>query len=65
MGDERKTLKHRSGRGLTADLYFWRHSHGIEVDLVFGRGQWLQSVKRGLWVMLGTVLGFGALKVPQ
>ena len=54
---------------MPADRYFWRHNHGIEVDLVFGRGQWLQSVERNLWVMLcilvAYAVAFGALKVPQ
>lgn len=40
-----ETLKHRFNRGLTADLYFWRDNHGVEVDLVFEHGQRLQSVE--------------------
>lgn len=40
-----ETLKHRFNRGLTADLYFWRDNHGIEVDLVFEHGQRLHSVE--------------------
>lgn len=40
-----ETLKHRFNRGLTADLYFWRDKHGIEVDLVFEHGQRLHSVE--------------------
>ena len=40
-----ETLKHRYNRGLTADLYFWRDNHGLEVDLVFERGQQLQAVE--------------------
>jgi len=40
-----ETLKHRFNRGLTADLYFWRDNHGLEVDLVFEHGQQLHSVE--------------------
>ncbi len=40
-----ETLKHRFNRGLTADLYFWRDNHGLEVDLVFEQGQRLQPVE--------------------
>ena len=40
-----ETLKHRFNRGLTADLYFWRDNHGLEVDLVYEQGQRLQAVE--------------------
>ena len=40
-----ETLKHRFNRGLSADLYFWRDNHGLEVDLVFEHGQRLQAVE--------------------
>jgi uncharacterized protein len=40
-----ETLKHRYNRGLTADLYFWRDNHGVEVDLVYEHAQRLQSVE--------------------
>ncbi len=40
-----ETLKHRFNRGLSADLYFWRDNHGLEVDLVFEYGQRLQAVE--------------------
>ena len=40
-----ETLKHRFNRGLTADLYFWRDNHGLEVDLVYEHGQRLQAVE--------------------
>ena len=40
-----ETLKHRFNRGLSADLYFWRDNHGLEVDLVFEHGQHLQGVE--------------------
>ena len=40
-----ETLKHRFNRGLSADLYFWRDNHGLEVDLVFEHGQHLQAVE--------------------
>ena len=40
-----ETLKHRFNRGLSADLYFWRDNHGLEVDLVFEHGPHLQAVE--------------------
>jgi predicted AAA+ superfamily ATPase len=40
-----ETLKHRFNRGLSADLYFWRDNHGLEVDLVFEHAQQLQAVE--------------------
>ena len=40
-----ETLKHRFNRGLTADLYFWRDNHGLEVDLVYEHQQRLQAVE--------------------
>jgi uncharacterized protein len=30
-----ETLKHRLNQGLTADVYFWRDNHGVEVDLLY------------------------------
>jgi uncharacterized protein len=30
-----ETLKHRLHQGLTADVYFWRDNHGLEVDLLY------------------------------
>ena len=30
-----ETLKHRWNQGLTADVYFWRDNHGVEVDLLY------------------------------
>ena len=40
-----ETLKHRFNRGLTADLYFWRDNHGLEVDIVYEHQQRLQAVE--------------------
>ena len=40
-----ETLKHRHNRGLSPDLYFWRDSHGLEMDLVFEHGGRLQGVE--------------------
>ena len=40
-----ETLKHRFNRGLTADLYFWRDNHGLEVDIVYEHPQRLQAVE--------------------
>lgn len=40
-----ETLKHRCNRALAADLFFWRDNHGLEVDLVFERGQRLHAVE--------------------
>lgn len=30
-----ETLKHRLNQGLSADVYFWRDNHGVEVDLLY------------------------------
>ena len=30
-----ETLKHRFNQGLSADIYFWRDNHGVEVDLLY------------------------------
>ncbi|MDP3083572.1 MAG: DUF4143 domain-containing protein, partial [Rubrivivax sp.] len=40
-----ETLKHRFNLGLSADLYFWRDNHGLEVDLVFEHQGRLHSVE--------------------
>lgn len=40
-----ETLKHRYNQGLSADLYFWRDNHGLEVDLVFEHQGRLHSVE--------------------
>ncbi len=40
-----ETLKHRHNRGLSPDLYFWRDSHGLEMDLVFEHGGRLHGVE--------------------
>ena len=40
-----ETLKHRYNQGLTADLYFWRDNHGLEIDLVFEHAGRLHPVE--------------------
>jgi predicted AAA+ superfamily ATPase len=40
-----ETLKHRYNRGLSADLYFWRDNHGLEIDLVFEHAGRLHAVE--------------------
>ncbi|MFH0729457.1 MAG: ATP-binding protein [Pseudomonadota bacterium] len=44
-----ETLKSRFNRGLPADLYFWRDSRGLEVDLLLENGEelWPIEIKSG------------------
>jgi uncharacterized protein len=38
-------LKARFNRGLSPDIYFWRDSRGLEVDLLLENGEALQPVE--------------------
>lgn len=38
-------LKARYNQGLPADLYFWRDNNGLETDLIFEKGNSLQSIE--------------------
>ena len=40
-----EVIKHRYNQGLSADLYFWRDNHGVEIDLVFEDAGRMQAVE--------------------
>ena len=40
-----ETLKHRFNQGLSADVYFWRDNHGVEVDLLYPHQGMLHPVE--------------------
>jgi predicted AAA+ superfamily ATPase len=50
-------VKARYNAGQPADLYFWRDNNGLEADLVFEDGTWLQTVeiKSGATVTVDTI----------
>ncbi|HEY8710189.1 MAG TPA: ATP-binding protein [Burkholderiaceae bacterium] len=40
-----EVIKHRYNQGLSADLYFWRDNHGVEIDLVYEDAGRMQAVE--------------------
>jgi uncharacterized protein len=40
-----ETIKHRLNQGLTADVYFWRDNHGVEIDLLYQQQGLLHPVE--------------------
>jgi uncharacterized protein len=56
-----EVIKHRYNQGLSADVYFWRDNHGVELDLVFEDAGRLQAVE----IKSGTTFSMDWLKTAR
>ncbi len=56
-----EVIKHRFNQGLSADVYFWRDNHGVELDLVFEDAGRLHAVE----IKSGTTFPMDWLKTAR
>ena len=56
-----EVLKHRLNQGLSPDIYFWRDSHGVEIDLLFEHNNLMHAVE----IKSGTTFSHDWLKGCQ